>query len=216
MKIYTRKGDGGQTGLLGGHHVSKAADRIEAIGEVDELNSLLGCVIAMRPAPSLLECLGYVQDDLFHLGAELASPDPKGAGAARITAEDIERLEAWIDHYDQELEPLRNFVLPGGSQVAAWLFQTRAVARRVERAMVRLACSGEGGDHGASQGIDGLPKSTTEVIRGALLAYLNRLADLLFVMARWQNRHDRAVETPWFPETRGQRAPAERRPPARS
>lgn len=217
MKIYTRRGDGGETGLYGGGSVTKASDRIEAIGEVDELNSLLGCVLAGEVAPSLRECLLLIQDDLFHFGAELASPNPLKSRTARLGQEDIDRLEAWIDHYDAELEPLRHFILPSGSPAGSQLFLARAVARRVERGIVRLVLRESAASGEVVQGNSNSPSDeVSPKPREILIAYLNRLADLLFVMARWQNRHDRVSEQAWFAETRDQRAPVSRRPPGDS
>lgn len=217
MKIYTRRGDDGSTGLYGSGRLTKSSMRIESIGEVDELNSLLGCVLAAPLAPSLQSCLAAIQDDLFHVGAELASPDPIAAKTAKLDSTDVERLEAWIDHYDAELEPLRHFILPGGSPVGAQLFLARAVARRVERSLVRASLWGVSGGDGGSQGGDGLHSGDGLVKpRDLLVAYLNRLADLLFVMARWQNRHDRESERAWFAETRDQVSAESRLPGRRS
>lgn len=191
MKIYTRTGDHGETGLYSGRRVSKDHPRIAAIGDVDELNCALGYALGLGLAPSLAECLEIVQDDLFHLGAELASVDPIAAGTARLNKQDIARLEAWIDHFEAELEPLRHFILPGGGPAGGAIHLARAVARRAERGVVALAAA------------DGRPGENGVVP----VIYLNRLSDLLFVAARWQNRHDRRPERAWRPTDRDARPP---------
>ncbi|MFQ5513168.1 MAG: cob(I)yrinic acid a,c-diamide adenosyltransferase [Myxococcota bacterium] len=182
MKVYTRQGDGGETSLLGGRRTRKDARRIEAYGAVDELNALLGLVRADAQSPDLCERLGRIQAALFDVGGELASSDVeererKGAPLARIDDAVVTELEHWIDALETELEPLRTFVLPGGARVAALLHHARTVCRRAERRVVSLAAC--------------------ESVAPRLVRYLNRLSDLLFVMARAENRRAGVVETPW-------------------
>ncbi len=180
MKIYTRTGDKGDTSLFGGQRVSKIALRIEAYGTVDELNSVLGIVRADNAQPEIDRILVRIQEALFVLGADLATPrsaDKKDL--RRITAADVEILEREIDTLDARLQPLRNFILPGGSPVAARLHFARTVCRRAERSAVRL--------------------SRTEDIGDDVIAYLNRLSDLLFVLARFANHTANVPETLWKP-----------------
>ncbi len=178
-KIYTKTGDDGTTGLYGGSRASKADPRIEAYGAVDELNACLGLAIAWAsPSDSLVELLVEVQRDLFDIGAELASPDPRSAktvweGSARIAA-----LEAAIDAAQAELPPLKSFVLPGGTRLAAGLHLARTVCRRAERRVIAFAQSANRGP-------------------GAIVIYLNRLSDLLFVLARQANHRSGHPETLW-------------------
>lgn len=169
MKIYTRKGDDGETGLLGGTRVTKDDLRLRAYGGIDELACDLGLVSAFKPGPDLESMITDVQRDLFVIAACLADPNAGGEQAlsspldpARITA-----LESWIDSVDTELEPLAAFILPGGCPPAAALHRARAVCRRVERDMVALAHEGK--------------------VAPGLLGYVNRLSDLLFVAARLVN-----------------------------
>ena len=192
MKIYTRTGDGGETGLCGGTRVSKAAPQVAAYGDVDELNAALGLARSLLDqAPTsgegptaLCELLESIQTTLFSLGAELASaPDGKGAGVELVGEALIESLELAIDQLDEELPALRSFVLPGGSASAAALHLARTVCRRAERAAVRLAGS--------------------QAVRSEVIRYLNRLSDLLFVMARAANVTAGAAEIPWAGRTRG-------------
>ena len=180
MKIYTRTGDQGQTGLFGGTRVSKADPRVAAYGEVDELNACLGVVRANGELPAdIAELLEHVQKDLFAIGARLADPAERIAGRVAKVAvgdEDIARLEGWIDRFEAELPPLRRFILPGGSQAGALLHLSRTVCRRAERSMVALG---------------------TEQVDGHLLIYVNRLSDLLFVVARAVNHRAGRPETEW-------------------
>lgn len=189
MKIYTRTGDSGDTGLFDGTRVAKSDPRVAAYGEVDELNAWLGLVRADLPDSLRLHdgdaktdvslMLERIQRDLFALGARLADPARKIAGRvtkAAVTAEDISRLEGWIDLLESELTPLRRFILAGGCRAGAALHVARTICRRAERAMVSL-----GGD----------------AFESDLLIYVNRLSDLLFVMARAVNRRAGAAETEW-------------------
>jgi cob(I)alamin adenosyltransferase len=167
MRIYTRTGDGGETGLYGGGRARKGDLRIEALGAVDEANAALGLARTnTRQDQALDPLLERLQHRLFDLGAGLAQPD---GGPARIAQSDVEAREQAIDRLEQDLEPLRAFILPGGSDAGAALHLARTIARRAERAVVRLADAGEA--------VDPL-----------VLTYLNRMSDLLFVAARHANR----------------------------
>jgi cob(I)alamin adenosyltransferase len=178
MKIYTRTGDDGTTGLLGAARVPKHDARVEAYGTVDELNAALGLAAALDVQDHLAEMRGIVQPALFRVGAELASADPGMLGRLeRIGDEDVAALERIIDALDSRLPPLSRFVLPGGSPLAAQLHFARTVCRRAERRVTALADAG------------------TE--SRMLVMYLNRLADLLFVMARVANHRAGVDETTW-------------------
>jgi len=185
MKIYTKTGDRGDTGLFGGARVSKASVRVSAYGDVDELNSVLGVVVAhSADEPSRAE-LRQIQSELFVLGAELAkNPDKQvDLGLPLIADADIERLERQIDALDGTLPPLKTFILPGGSMPAAFLHVARTTCRRAERAVVELA--------------------KVEPVREELIRYLNRLSDLLFTMARASNARAAQPDVPWV----GRRSP---------
>jgi cob(I)alamin adenosyltransferase len=177
MKIYTKTGDLGQTGLYGGGRVAKDDQRIEAYGTVDELNAVLGMVRASAPAPEVDALLARVQNELFDLGAELATPDADKIKAVTIDEAAITRLEAAIDQFEGLLAPLRTFILPGGSVAAAQLHLARTVCRRAERRLVTL--------------------SHQEPISPHLVVYLNRLSDLLFVLARFANLAVGVGDVPW-------------------
>lgn len=165
--IYTRTGDAGTTGLVDGSRLSKAEARMAAIGDVDEANSALGMAIALlRPGPEA-DLLALIQNEMFDLGADIATPGTDFTPSEmtlRVTARQVERLEAEIDRMNEALEPLRSFILPGGSAAVAALHMARATTRRAERAMVAAA--------------DAHP------INPQALAYINRLSDHLFVLAR--------------------------------
>ncbi len=176
MKIYTRKGDKGQTSLIGRARVSKDSARLEAYGTVDELNSLLGLARALSPHVRTQEILGRVQHDLFVVGAVLADVSPRKR--ASLDAASWGKLELDIDALEAGLTPLRNFILPGGTPSGAVIHLARTVCRRAERATVAVANSGE-------------------EIDADLLAYLNRLSDLLFVLARHDNRASGIPEEIW-------------------
>jgi len=182
VKIYTRRGDAGQTDLFGGERVGKDALRVSAYGDVDELNAALGAAIAAGSDPALAGSLAGIQSALFDLGASLATPDPahrRKAGVAGVDGRDVDALEALIDRLETGLAPLATFILPGGSPPAAAFHVARTVCRRAERAVVRLAATpGESVEEGATR-------------------YLNRLSDLLFVLARHENARAGIADVAW-------------------
>jgi cob(I)alamin adenosyltransferase len=183
VKIYTRTGDDGRTGILGPGRVLKSAPRVESYGTVDELNAAIGVARALDAEGWLATDLGQIQSRLFNLGAELATVEPAMLEKIeRIEEGDVAALEAAIDRLDAELPPLSRFVLPAGSPLAAQLHLARTVCRRAERRVVAL--------------------QQEESVEPRLVRYLNRLADLLFVMARWCNRRARVAETEWQGRTR--------------
>lgn len=179
MKIYTRTGDAGETGLFGGSRVSKDDPRVEAYGTVDEVNACIGVARSLGVSEQTATFLLQIQSDLFTVGAELAC-DPKKLDKLRVTPvdeTDVARLEGWIDRSEQRLEPLKNFVLPGGCPSAAELHRARTVCRRAER---RTLTAGRGSP-----------------IRTEVIIYLNRLSDLLFVLARLENHVAGSADVPW-------------------
>jgi cob(I)alamin adenosyltransferase len=181
-RIYTRTGDKGKTRLASGAPVSKASLRVEAYGGVDETNAVIG-LARLNADPALDQILGRIQNDLFDLGADLATPDRAASAggkteALRIVPAQVERLEREIDQLNAELAPLTSFVLPGGSPAAAALHQARTVCRRAERTAVALA--------------------EQESVAAPALQYLNRLSDLLFVAARFANAKG-AADVLWTP-----------------
>lgn len=171
-RVYTRTGDQGKTGLVDGSRVSKSNIRVDAYGDVDELNSLLGLVRVKIDDKELDEVLAIIQNDLFIVGSDLASP--LSISVPRIEQPAIEKLEAWADLYLENLPPLKEFVLPGGSEAGALMHLARTVARRAERRVVEL--------------------SEAEELNSLTIAYLNRLSDLLFVLAREINRRKQVTE----------------------
>ena len=181
MKIYTKTGDTGDTGLFGGGRVGKDDARVEAYGEIDELNAALGLVRAIEMMPRIDEVLVPVQRDLFGLGALLATPDRdkmrEHLEKARIDEERVAQLERAIDACERELEPLKAFILPGGTPKAAALHVARTVCRRAERRVVSL-------------------RRTVEVPQ-LVVVYLNRLSDLLFMLGRVANRRAGTGEVTW-------------------
>jgi cob(I)alamin adenosyltransferase len=180
VKIYTRTGDLGQTGLIGGTRVPKDHPRVAAYGDVDELNAALGLARSHTHDPALATLLAEIQRDLFALGAQLADPTAKVGtkkAKAAITAERIERLEEAIDARESELPPLTHFILPGGAPLGASLHLARTTCRRAERAIVALA--------------------RDETVDPRVIAYVNRLADLLFVLARFENQRAGEPEDRW-------------------
>lgn len=186
MKIYTRTGDGGETALFGGGRVRKDDVRVEAFGEVDELNAVIGWAAAQLEAledpPFPLDRLRLLQGDLLAIGAHLATPRAaEGSGAAGhlppLPAPRVEEMESWMDAADTAIPPLRNFILPGGTELAARLHLARTVCRRAERRVLRL---------GGEANID-----------GTIVVYLNRLSDLLFTLARLANAAAGRPDVPW-------------------
>jgi cob(I)alamin adenosyltransferase len=184
MKIYTKTGDAGETGLFGGPRVSKDDARVEAYGAVDEVNAALGVARARGGDAEVDALLAEVQDRLFTIGAELATPPGARARSVlpAVAPEWTAALEAAIDRLEAELPPLRNFILPGGSALAADLHQARGACRRAERRVVTL--------------------HRHEPVSKEVLAFLNRLSDLLFVAARVVNRRAGVPETVWDPARR--------------
>ncbi len=184
MKIYTRRGDEGETALFGGGRVPKDHPRVRAYGTVDELNSVLGRAIPTLEVEEIRERLRRIQHDLFTLGAVLATPrsddGESGPEVPEVPGERIEEMEGWIDDAVETLDPLRNFVVPGGAAGGAELHVCRTVCRRAERAVVSLA--------------------SAEEVDPDVLPYLNRLSDLLFVFARVENREAGTGDVIWRPE----------------
>lgn len=169
-RIYTKSGDAGQTGLGDGTRVSKDSPRVTAFGEVDELNAVLGLLAAYCPDCPDAEVLRSIQNELFDVGADLCVPPNESENpehVLRVTAAQYERLEKAIDRLNENLQPLRSFILPGGTPAAGWLHLARTVCRRAERSVVTLI--------------------TTEEVNPSALIYLNRLSDYLFVLARVAN-----------------------------
>jgi cob(I)alamin adenosyltransferase len=171
-KVYTRTGDGGETSLVGGLRVSKSSPRVEAYGDVDELNSMVGVARSKVGDTEIDDVLRLIQNDLFTLGADLASPAQ--VEVPRIEQSFIEALEQISDRYLSQLEPLKEFILPGGSEAGAYLHLARAIARRSERRVVSL--------------------SAIEAINQKTIEYLNRLSDTLFILARVVNDRAGIVE----------------------
>jgi cob(I)alamin adenosyltransferase len=181
-RLYTRTGDRGQTGLFGGRRVAKDHARVQAYGTIDELNSAIGVACTAVRQRRLVADLQSIQNELFNIGAELSSAQPvrkaaRQTSAFQLSNASVERLEALTDAYDAKAPPLTTFILPGGSAGAAQLHLARTVARRAERAVVTL--------------------DRKERINPLVLAYLNRLCDLLFAMGRYANRADRKRELLW-------------------
>lgn len=180
MKIYTRTGDAGETSLFGGRRVSKDALRIESYGTIDELNSVLGIIRADNVNAEIDRILDFVQNQLFTLGADLATPVEASQGdIKRIGRGDVDALETFIDGLEPSLPPLRSFILPGGLPVAARIHLARTVCRRAERLVVRLGREEKIGDF--------------------IIVFLNRLSDLLFVVARYANHVANVTEIKWKP-----------------
>jgi cob(I)alamin adenosyltransferase len=178
MKIYTKTGDAGRTGLFAGARVSKNHPRIEAYGTVDELNATIGLTRAFTPPAGMDGLLETIQHGLFAVGAELATPDPQAHGTALVSETTIAALEAAIDENEATLPPLRQFILPTGTTLAASLHVARGVCRRAERCFVTL-------------------HESEPDISLVTLRYLNRLSDLLFVLARVANHESGISDTGW-------------------
>ena len=177
MKIYTRGGDTGQTGLYGGGRVSKDDARIDALGSVDELNAALGMALTLPLEPDAHAMLSRIQGELFVLGADLATPAEQGDVVPRVTPDQIARLEGEIDQMEEDLPPLQRFILPGGSSAGAAVHMARGVCRRAERRVVTLMAHAD--------------------INPDAQTYLNRLSDHLFVLARYVNHAAHVPETEW-------------------
>ncbi len=181
VKIYTKTGDGGETSLFNGTRLPKDALRIEAYGTIDELNSIIGLCRSLNTVREVDACLAEIQNDLFVCGADLATPQgPKDKKIDRLPASAIHRLEKEIDKIDPKLEPLKHFILPGGTRTAALLHVARTICRRAERLVMRL--------------------SRSESINTDILVYLNRLSDFLFVLARQVNSLSNTPEVIWSPQ----------------
>lgn len=179
MKIYTKTGDDGETGLFGGARVSKASLRVESYGEVDELNSTIGLARVEVSDDELDALLNQIQNNLFEVGAELGSTAERKQKSTMPLIEEanVEALERAIDRYEEELPPLTSFVLPGGNELAARFQVARCVCRRAERSIVAL--------------------SGQEDVRGEVLRYVNRLSDLLFTLGRHANHVAGLEDIPW-------------------
>ena len=185
-RVYTRAGDRGETALVAGKRVTKDSPRIEAYGTVDELNSIVGVTRVFNAEnldagdahQFLDQVLCQLQDELFDLGGELATPaEAFQDGMYRVGSEQVRRLEKWIDECQQDLEPLKSFILPGGGRIGAYLHQCRTVCRRAEREILRL--------------------SRSEEINRHVLEYFNRLSDLFFVLSRWIAKQTGEPEYLW-------------------
>ncbi len=179
MKIYTKKGDSGETSLFGGQRVAKNARRIDAYGTVDELNSVLGVVTSLEVNQKTKTLLVEVQKQLFVLGADLATPPSKKVRIDRIGESQIKFLESSIDELEESLETLKSFILPGGSLPGAQLHVGRTICRRAER--ITVDCSDK------------------EDISELCIKYLNRLSDFLFILARFENKKSGNEEIKWLP-----------------
>jgi len=177
MKIYTKTGDTGETSLYGGQRVLKDVIRVETYGTVDECNAVLGLAVGAIEDAEAKAIVTRIQGELFEVGADLATPLERGETVPRVRPEETAALEAEIDRFEEELDPLRHFILPGGSAGGAFLHQARAVCRRAERHLVTL--------------------ETAEAINPEVGRYLNRLSDHLFVLARLVNHRAGAPETKW-------------------
>jgi cob(I)alamin adenosyltransferase len=178
-KVYTRTGDDGTTGLGSGARVAKTAPRIVAYGTVDELNAHVGVVLTANVSQKLVAPLQRIQNELFHAGAELCIPEPEREKypGPTVTPQHVQQLEQLMDQLSEEFEPLQNFVLPGGTAAAAHMHVARTICRRAERCVLTLAAQ--------------------EPVGEALIQYLNRLSDALFVMARYENHAAGQPEPIW-------------------
>ncbi|HLU87622.1 MAG TPA: cob(I)yrinic acid a,c-diamide adenosyltransferase [Taishania sp.] len=181
MKIYTKKGDQGTTGLIGGTRILKSSLRIESYGTVDELNSYIGLVRDLNEDQTILEQLLRIQDRLFTIGSHLAAdPEKSKMKLPDLTEKDVEQLEQWMDVMDEQLEPMRSFVLPGGHVLVSHCHIARCICRRAERVVVDL--------------------NQNEPVDGVILKYINRLSDYLFILSRKYSKDYNANEQPWVPQ----------------
>ncbi|MGV4414421.1 cob(I)yrinic acid a,c-diamide adenosyltransferase [Chryseobacterium sp. T1] len=192
FKVYTKTGDKGETGLYGGTRISKASARVDSYGNIDELNAFIGVAKSYVNDTEVLEQLKSIQFDLFTVGSEAATPIDKlflANGKARlplvISEAEIEAMEHWIDAFEEKLEPLQYFILPGGGKAATHFHVARTVCRRAERSLVFL--------------------NETEEVRPELIKYLNRLSDYLFVLSRYVSKLDNEAEEYWNPNDRSQK-----------
>ena len=179
MKIYTKTGDTGETGLFGGERVTKDSPRIEAYGTVDELNSFIGLTITEIQDPDVKKLLERIQNQLFIVGSDLATPENGKNEIQRVASEFYIEAEIAIDNFELKLEELKNFIVPGGSKSAALLHVCRTICRRAERRVVEL-------------------KQTVNSVENIII-YLNRLSDLFFVLARYENLVSGIPDTKWKP-----------------
>ena len=177
MRIYTKTGDEGTTGLFAGPRVLKDDPRIEAYGTVDELNAAIGCARCQPVSEELDQLLATIQNQLFAVGAELATPEPEEHGTHWINSAEIGQIEAAIDQFDHRLPQLTTFILPAGTTAASALHLARAICRRAERRVVTLG--------------------NVASISSDLIVYLNRLGDLLFVLSRTANFEQQQADIPW-------------------
>lgn len=180
MKIYTKTGDKGETGLFGGKRISKDSLRIAAYGEIDELNSVLGICRVINKIVEIDKVLHQLQREICDLAADLATPLDEKLSVPRMKKSQVQQIEDWIDEISNKVEPLKNFILPGGSILASYLHFARAVCRRAERTIVAL--------------------QKKEEISKNIAEYVNRLSDLMFVMARYMNRLDGVKDEKWTPK----------------
>jgi cob(I)alamin adenosyltransferase len=178
MKIYTRTGDKGETGLLGGGRVGKDNTRINAYGTVDECNALLGIIRTFDIGGQLDDMLSQIQNQLFVVGSDLATPEGKQTKIDRVNDDNVKVLEKWIDLIEDSLPPLKQFILPGGCEAGSYLHLARTVCRRAERWAVAL--------------------SRDEKVNSSVIVYLNRLSDFLFVAARAANLRVGKSDEPWI------------------
>ncbi len=182
MKIYTKGGDKGETGLFGGDRVSKSSERIEAYGTIDELNSFIGLAVIEVKSEDIKKLLLTIQSQLFTVGSDLATPlneKNKKYDIPRVPEKFFEEAENQIDKFDAQLEPLQNFILPGGTKSASLLNVCRTICRRAERRVVALDASSKTGEN--------------------IIIFLNRLSDLFFVLARYENMISGIPDTIWKP-----------------
>lgn len=179
MKIYTKTGDNGDTSLYGGRRIDKDAIRVHAYGTCDELNAILGVILALDRGDEVDKILNMLQNQLFVLGGDLATPD-QDRDVPRISLQHVDQIEAYIDDFDSRLSELTDFILPRGVEASAQMHHARSVCRRMERWVVTLNKQNSVGD--------------------AVLAYINRLSDLLFVLARFENAEHDLEDTIWEKE----------------
>jgi len=182
MKIYTKTGDKGETSLFGGERVGKNNVRIKAYGSLDELNSFIGLTLAKVKNKKIKEVLFNLQNKLFIVGSDLATPSTeknKKLNIQRTPPEYINEVEKWIDDFSSDLDELKNFILPGGSEGAAFLHVCRTIARRAEREIVEL--------------------KRNEQITENVIIFINRISDLFFVLSRFENKHSNIPDVKWIP-----------------